>query len=520
MNSSSDERNDTMPYALEMRHIIKEFPGVRALKDVSIQVRSGCIHALLGENGAGKSTLMKILDGVYPTGEYKGEIVLKGSPVLLSSPHDAKLKGIGYVPQEINVIENLSVAENIFVGNWNQTHSPIVNMRHLRALAVQLLGEYQIRLDAATSVISLSASQRQLVMIARALATQPKILILDEATASLTLDETRQFFEVLRYLRERGVTILFITHRLAEIFEVADCATVLRDGAVVANFERAQFDDHEIVNAMVGRKIENFYPSREAVASDEEVLRVENLTVPHSHIAGKSVVDAISFTVRRGEIVGLGGLVGSGRSETVNAIYGRIEHSGRIFVDGREARIREPRAARKYGIGLLPEERKQEGLLFNFAIRENITLNSLSAVSHWGVISRRLENQGANAYKDQLSIRAPSVDAMVLNLSGGNQQKVVLAKVLMPNPKVLLLDEPTKGVDVGAKAELYKLMISLADKGIAIVVISSELPELLALCDRIIVLARGKITDQFSKAEANEERYMLAATGIARKSKN
>lgn len=508
-----------MESALEMRHIGKEFPGVRALNDVNLRVRSGTIHALLGENGAGKSTLMKILDGIYPAGSFTGEIELAGKPVQFRSPHDARVKGIGYVPQEIQVIEPLSVAENIFVGNWTEGRRAVVGFRRLYERAQKLLDEYRIRLDPRAAVVTLNASERQLVMIARALALNPSVLILDEATASLTLEETRLLFEVLRHLRQTGVTCLFITHRLAEVHELADCATVLRDGAVAAEFERAPFDENAIVVAMVGRTLTSFYPSRKAFAGTEEVLRVENLTVPHPHLAGRSVVENVSFSLRRGEILGLGGLVGAGRSEIANAVYGRIEHRGSIFVEGRLTRIRKPREARDCGLGLLPEERKREGLLFNFAIRENITLNSLSAVSRLGVLSRRRENRAAGEFKDRLSIRADSVGVPVANLSGGNQQKVVLGKVLMPNPKILLLDEPTKGVDVGAKAEIYKLMTELADAGIGIVVISSELPELLALCDRILVLARGRVADEFSKAEANEARYMLAATGMPGKKK-
>jgi ABC-type sugar transport system ATPase subunit len=504
-----------MDYALEMRNIGKDFPGVRALNDVSLRVRRGMIHALLGENGAGKSTLMKILDGLYPAGSFTGEIELAGQPVQFRSPHDARVKGIGYVPQEIQVIENLSVAENIFVGNWTEGCQAVVDFRRLYARAQRLLDECRISLDAQAAVVTLNASHRQLVMIARALALKPSVLILDEATASLTREETRLLFDVLRHLRETGVTCLFITHRLAEVHELADCATVLRDGAVAAEFERAQFDENAIVAAMVGRTLTSFYPVRAPFGGSEEVLRVENLTVPHPHLAGKSVVENVSFSLRRGEILGLGGLVGAGRSEVVNAIYGRIGHGGRTFIAGRQVRIRKPREARDCGIGLLPEERKREGLLFNFAIRENITLQSLGTMSRAGVLSRSRENRAAGGFKERLSIRAPSVGVSVTALSGGNQQKVVLGKVLMPNPKVLLLDEPTKGVDVGAKAEIYKLMMGLADAGIGIVVISSELPEMLALCDRILVLARGRVTDEFTKADANEQRYMLAATGSA-----
>ena len=499
-------------FAIEMRGITKEFPGVRALNGVTIQVRRGQIHALLGENGAGKSTLMKILDGVYPSGAFHGEIVLGGAPVRFQSPHDARRQGVGYVPQEIGVLEELTVAENIFIGDWNGGRRGLVRFGELYARAGRFLGECRIGLDPRRLVSTLGASQRQLVMIARALATRPAVLILDEATASLTRDETQNLFQLLRHLQQQGVTILFISHRLAEIFELADRTTVLRDGAVVAEFERGRFTENDLVVAMVGRKIENFYPARDSAVGAEEVLRVENLTVPHPRIAGRNFVEDVSFSVRRGEILGIGGLLGSGRSEIVNALYGRLPHTGRILVAGREVRIRSPRDARAHGIGLLTEDRKRDGLLFNFAVRENITLQSLSRVSRFQVINRARENEFAREYKARLAIRAPSVATPVGNLSGGNQQKVILAKVLLPQPKVLLLDEPTKGVDVGAKNEIYKLMMELVRDGMALVVISSELPELTALCDRFIVLAGMRIADRFPKAEASEQRIMLAAT--------
>ncbi|MEP6663416.1 MAG: sugar ABC transporter ATP-binding protein [Verrucomicrobiota bacterium] len=503
------------PFALEMRDISKNFPGVRALSNVSIRVQRKHIHALIGENGAGKSTLMKILDGVYPAGTFDGEILLDGQPVTLRSPFDARRLGIGYVPQEISVIENLTVAENIFVGQWNEGGGGIVSFQKMFARAAQLLQTMKLKIDPRCQVVTLNASQRQLVMIARALATRPAVLILDEATACLTLDETQNLFRVVRHLREQGLTTIFITHKMSELFEIADRATVLRDGAVAAEFERAQFDENQIVAAMVGRKIDNFYPARDSAIGDEEVFRVENLTVPHPHLARRNVVDAISFSLRRGEILGIGGLVGSGRSETVNALYGRLPHRGRIFLEGREITVRNPREAKSHGLGLLTEDRKHDGLLFNFAIRENITLHDLPRVSRGRILSRARETESAAHYLKRLSIRAPSVRTPVANLSGGNQQKVVLAKVLFPKPRVLLLDEPTKGVDVGAKNEIYKLMMDLVGQGMALVVISSELPELLALCDRFIVLTRGKLADQFTKAEASEQRLMLAATGLA-----
>src|SRR5882724_7138167 len=370
MTVDTRERHPTgemLPHVLEMRRISKQFPGVRALDNVTLHVRRGHIHALLGENGAGKSTLMKILDGVYPAGTFGGEIILAGIPIELHSPHDAQRKGIGYVPQEINVLQGLTVAENIFVGHWVD-RGFLVSFRDLFARASQFLKQINIDLDPHRLVSSLNASERQLVMIARAMSTRPSVLILDESTACLTQDEADNLFRILRLWQQQGVTSLFITHKLSEVFELANRATVMRDGAVVAHFDRNQLNENDIVSAMIGRKIENFYPSRDSTVGHEEVLRVENLTVPHPHIANKNVVEAVSFSVRRGEILGIGGLVGSGRSETVNAIYGRLPHSGRIFIEGREARICNPREAKDYGLGLLTEERKHDGLLFNFAI--------------------------------------------------------------------------------------------------------------------------------------------------------
>jgi len=502
-----------MDYALEMLDIVKEFPGVKALRGVTLQVRPGYVHALMGENGAGKSTLMKILDGVYPAGSYQGRMVIDGQEVAFGSPHDARTRGIGYVPQEINVLESLTVAENIFVGQTATGGGFLVSQRALADRAGRLLDECNIGLDPRRPISTLAASQRQLVMIARALSTNPRVLILDESTSSLTLEETGNLFRIVRHLQSRGVTCLFITHKMAELFELADRVTVLRDGAVVSHFQRGGFQEGDIVSAMVGRRIDQFYPHRDSPIGDVEVLKVQGLTVPHPHLARRNVVEDLSFTLRGGEILGIAGLVGSGRTETVNALYGRIPCRGQIEIQGRPAKIRRPRDARRLGLGLLTEERKKEGLLFNFGIRENISINHLAGVSRFGLLSRRKENQIARLYMQQLAVRAPSTTTPVLNLSGGNQQKVVLAKALVAGPTVLMLDDPTKGVDVGAKNEIYKLMLDLARQGIAQIVISSELPELLAMCDRLIVLWRGKKTAELTKQQATQEKVMLAATG-------
>src|SRR5439155_14040794 len=339
------------------------------------------VHCLLGENGAGKSTLMKILDGFYPSGAYQGEIVLNGNPVELRSPHDARRKGIGFVPQDIHVIEHLSVAENIFVGNWNEGGGILFEPRRLVARAAWLLNQHNIHLDPRQKVSALAASQRQLVMIARALAGKPSVLILDEPTSSLTANETSNLFRILRHLTQGGATIIFISHDLDEILEIADRVTVLRDGAVAAQFDPGAFNHDDIITAMIGRKLETLFPVRDCEIGAEEVLRVQNLSVPHPHLKNRNLVDEVSFSLKQGEILGIAGLVGSGRSELVNAIYGRIPYRGRIVVGGQEVRMTSPRVAQRCGIGLVTEERKREGLLFNFAIRENITLHRLCAVS-------------------------------------------------------------------------------------------------------------------------------------------
>jgi len=496
---------------LEMNHITKRFPGVLALNDVSLKVRAGEIHGLVGENGAGKSTLMKILSGTYPTGTHEGEIVLHGKTLDIRSPHTALNQGIGVVPQEINVIPELSVAENIVVGKWSNS-GQWVDMGKIHKEVENFLALHEIVLNPRQLVSKLTAAQKQEVMIARALYTKPSILILDEPTSSLALTEINKLFKTLRDLRARGMTCVFITHKLQEIYELTDRVTVMRDGIVAGEFVREAYNDAAIITAMVGRKIDQMYPTRKAPFSQEEVFRVENLTIAHPTIANRNMIEGVSFTLHKGEILGLAGLVGSGRSEVLNALYGRLKSSHRIFVEDKEIRVGNTRDAKQAGIALVTEDRKVDGLLPELTIRPNITVNNLPLITRLLMINASKEKEVAEQYSQKLSIRAPSIETMVINLSGGNQQKVVIGRVLLGAPKILLLDEPTKGVDVGAKNEIYHIMLDLVAQGISIIMVSSELPELLAMCDRFVVLAGGKIRDEFTKADASEHRVMLAAT--------
>lgn len=500
-------------YLLEMNHVTKRFPGVVALKDVTLKVKKGTIHGLVGENGAGKSTLMKVLSGTYPTGSYEGELLVDGKALELHSSHDALVKGIGIVPQEISVVDQLTVAENIVIGMWNPNgREGVVNLAGINRRVKAFLKEYNIDLNPAALTFRLTAAQKQLVMIARALYRRPSVLILDEPTSSLALNEIDNLFARLHEMRQKGVTCVFITHKLAEIIKITDHTTVLRDGEVTGEFDRADYDEKAIIASMVGRRIENLYPARNTAIGQQEVLRVEHLTIPHVTIANRDVVEDVNFSLRKGEILGLAGLVGSGRSETVNAMVGRMRYSGKIFVEGKEVSIHSPADAKRVGIALITEDRKRDGFLPNLEIRPNLTLNSLDMLTRVGLLNRSKERQMATTAVGKFNIKTPSINQMVTNLSGGNQQKVILAKVLMANPEILLMDEPTKGVDIGAKNEIYKLMLELVRQGISIVMISSELPELLAMCDRFVVLAEGRVADEFSKAEASEHRVMLAAT--------
>jgi ribose transport system ATP-binding protein/D-xylose transport system ATP-binding protein len=500
-----------MTHVLETERLGKRFAGVPALSDVDFQLHAGEIHALIGHNGAGKSTLVKILTGVHPGGSYEGSFAIDGETVSFASPAAARARGVAYVPQEIQVIEQLGVTENLFVGQMGLDTAPRVSFRELRRRAGELLDRLEIPLDPRTPVGALSATQRQLVMIARALTTDPRVLILDEPTASLAGTETDRLFAVLDRLRDAGTTMVFITHRIPEVMRMCDRATVLRDGRNVAELERAEFSERGIVAAMVGREVDHLYPTRSGSHGDDEVLALEHVSVPHP-TRPRDVLRDVSFSARRGEIVGIAGVVGAGRTELLSAIYGALPHRGTITVEGRAVKLRSPADARRAGIAMLTEDRKGTGLLFNFALRENVTAGNLGGLRRMGFVDRRGEQRAAAGFMQSLRIKAPSAGADVAHLSGGNQQKILLARVLMNAPRIMLLDEPTKGVDVETRQEIYRLVLDLADRGVTLLVVSSEIAELVGLCDRCVVLADGAIVDEFRRGEGSEARVIEATT--------
>ncbi|MCI8556980.1 MAG: sugar ABC transporter ATP-binding protein [Lachnospiraceae bacterium] len=501
------------PYLIEAIDITKRFPGTIANDHICLHVKAGEIMGLVGENGAGKSTILKCLNGVYPYDTYEGEIRIEGKTVQLKNPQEAMRFGIGFVPQEINVLVDMNVAENIFLFDLkNGNSNKLVNHKELRIRAEKLLEETGIELNPNANVRQLSVGQQQMLMIARALATNPKVLILDEPTTSLSGQDVQRLFQVIRTLKKKGVSILFVTHKLAEIMEMTDSLTVMRDGKNISCYERKNYDQNKIVEDMIGRKMTTMYPKRQ-VSIGEEKLSVKNLCIEHPYIAGRYLVQDFSLTVHAGEVVGLAGLVGAGRSEAAMGIYGELKPSqGEIYIDRQKVEIKSPRDAIDYGIGMVTEDRKKYGLHFGWSIKKNISLSNLKAIVTNNFISNKKESENVMRYYNALSVKATSMNDMVESLSGGNQQKVVIARTLNALPKVVILDEPTKGIDVGAKAEIYELINKLAEQGVAVILISSELPELMAMSDRFIVMAEGHISGELNKEEATEAGIMTFAT--------
>ncbi len=493
--------------ALEMRNITKTFPGVQALDHVSFSCRVGEIHALVGENGAGKSTLMKILAGALQPDPESGEITLKGKRVDLTSPAEAQRLGVSIIYQEFNLLPWLSVAENILLGRLPRNAFGVVNWKRVYAEAQKPLDALGLSLDLRAPVIDLSVAQQQIVEIAKALSLQSDLMIMDEPSAVLAGHELERLFELIRMLRSHGVTVIYISHRLDEVFEIADRATVLKDGQVMGTLDVRETDSTTLIRMMVGRTLDETFPTV-ANGKGEPALAVKNLSC--SRLGLKD----ISFTLNRGEILGLAGLVGAGRSEMARALFG-IEpiDSGEIWVNGKRAHIRNPQDAVGLGIGFVPEDRKTQGLVLSLSTRQNLTLSILDRLTNLGLLDERRERQVVQKAISDLAIKTPSPEQEVQYLSGGNQQKVVLAKWLTANPQVIILDEPTRGIDVGTKVEMYHLMRELARRGTGVIMISSELPEILGMSDRILVMSRGRIMGELNHAEATEERILKLAIG-------
>lgn len=498
---------------LEMQNITKRFPGVIALDHVSFEAYEGEILALCGENGAGKSTLMKILSGSYPASSYEGKILIHGQECRFYDTAKPEKAGIAMIYQEISMHLDETVAENIFLGRWKKKRG-FVDWKVMNEEAVKYIEMVGLDAGPEESLRNLSTSQQQLVAIARALTKQPKILVLDEPTSPLTMKESDQLFRILHQLKAKGIACILITHKLAEVFQNADRVVVMRDGRTVSRAMMKDTSEQKIVADMVGRKIESYYP-KETVPIGSIVMRVEGVTVQHPYAANKNIVENVSFTLNQGEILGIGGLVGAGRSELVNAIFGKIpKKGGDVWIENSKLRIHSPKDAIHAGIALVTEDRKTDGIVGCLNIRENIVLASLKNLSRAGLMNLRKERRQADEYFRKMAIKAPDQEVLLQQLSGGNQQKVVLSKWLMQHPKVLILDEPTRGIDVGAKYEIYKIMVSLAAQGIGIIMISSELPELISMSDRVIVLAEGKVSGELKKEECTQEKIMLYATNV------
>ena len=495
------------PPLLEMRGIGKSFPGVRALRSVDFDVRPGEVHALVGENGAGKSTLMKILAGAYTADE--GEVRLDGSPVRFATPHEALAAGVVTIYQELNLIPALSVGENMFLGDEPRIGgSPVIDWAVIHRQAGELLDRVGVKLDTHAPVGSLGVGKQQLVEVAKALHRTPRLIVMDEPTAALGLAEIDELFRVIRELRAAGVSIVYISHRLDEVCTVCDRVTVMRDGTVVDTRAVANSDVETLVQLMVGRTLERALRAPNPPVQQAELLRVTGLT-------RRGAFEDVSFSVRRGEIYGLGGVVGAGRTEVARAIFGADPiDSGEVTIEGRPVRISSPRDAVRCGIAMLTEDRKAEGLVLGLSVRANVTLTVLDRIARaFGIIPTARERALTAEFITNLHIRTPGGEQLVVNLSGGNQQKVVLAKWLAVKPKLLIFDEPTRGVDVGAKAEIYTLIRELVADGMAVIVISSELPELLSLSDRIGVLKRGRLVVELDAAAADEATVLAYAAG-------
>lgn len=507
---------------LWMKDVHKSFPGVQALDQVSLHVQSGEVLGLIGQNGAGKSTLMKILSGVYSVDE--GEIYFEGKPLQIRDPQHAQALGIAIIYQELNVMPNLTVMENIFIGR--EPGPPFfVNRRRLQQQTQELLDHLKMDLSPTAIVRNLSVAEQQMVEIAKTISRKVKVIIMDEPTSSLSETEVETLFDVIRELKQNGIGVIFISHRLEEVLHICDRVTVLRDGKHVGDVTvRSDNQGHntttdDLIRLMVGRSLETFFHKEVTTplatpGKEELILEVRNISRKGTaQNASAEVLKDISFDLRRGEILGLAGLVGAGRTELVRSIFGADPRiGGEIRMAGKPVQINSPIDAIRLGIGLVPEDRKGQGLILGMAVRQNMTLAKLDEFSQFGFVRRGEEARNVEEYVDRFQIRTPGIERQVINLSGGNQQKVVIAKWLMLQPKILIMDEPTRGIDVGAKSEIYDLMHQLVATGVSIIMISSEFPELLAMCDRMVCICEGRVTGTLDREEASLESLMRYCT--------
>jgi D-xylose transport system ATP-binding protein len=496
---------------LEMKHICKRFSGVLALNDVSIHLYKGEILSIVGENGAGKTTLMRILSGVYPHGDYEGDITLNDHLFMAKSTRSAENAGIAMIYQELNVELDLSIGENIMLGSWPRKKNQLVNWRLLHQKAEEALNILNVFLDTRMTMRYLSASMQQLVCIAKALAKNPQVLILDEPTAALTEGETENLMKILRMLKCKGISCIYISHKLDEVFDISDRVVTMRDARIVCEYLKADIIPAAIIEDIVGHSLVQSSVDKEKI-QDTEILRIEHLAVKHPYAANKNIISDVSFSLKKGEVLGLTGLVGSGRSELLKAVFGVFPKvRGNIYIDGQSCKINNTRDAIENGICMLSEDRKFDGFVSTMNIRENITLSSLKKISFKTFIKGKLEKMLARQFFEYLKIKAESPETSIITLSGGNQQKVILAKSLLTEARILFLDEPTRGIDIGTKNEIYKIIRDLSQKGIGIVVISSELPELISLCDRFIVLCNGYVGAEFTGANITQNMILHAA---------
>lgn len=489
-----------------MEGISKAFPGVQALRDVHLTVERGEIHALMGENGAGKSTLMKVLTGAYQADA--GTITWRGEAAAIHAPGDAQALGISIIHQELSLLPYMTVGQNIFLGREPRGRLPgWIDWGALYRETAVWLKQLDLNVDPRAEARDLSIAQQQMVEVAKALSLEASLIVMDEPTSSLTEQETEVLFARMRTLRERGVSIIYISHRLEEVFAIADKVTVLRDGRYIATHPTSELTQQRIVSLMVGRELVDDLYAYSPTERRDVALETTGLS------DGRELRE-VSFTLHGGEILGLAGLIGAGRTALAETLFGiRRATAGQIRLGGETARIRSPQDAIKAGLGFVPEDRKQQGLFLNMAVRENIVMSGMGQVTQWGFVRPAQANEVAGALVKKLDVRTPGLRQLVRNLSGGNQQKVVIARWLLLKPRVLILDEPTRGVDVGAKAEIHALMRQLAADGVAVLMISSELPEVLGVSDRVLVMHEGRVTGEFSRDEATQDKIMRAATG-------